>query len=377
MRMRFGAPGVGVRFGTTVVMLGLALVTVATLTGCDVLLRALFPPLNPTTNLGVQVEVRFLQLEDNFVDEVGVDFDEIGQTQRRSPTNSGGNPLDETVVTRGKYLGGATNTLYLAPGNRLDGPLPLAISTIEANQTSFRVFPLFDGLPQQPSQSEPVDDLPEIIDMLPDLVIGATNNGANVSGLLGALVDDTQLQQIIRNLNQADDASILSAPQVTLFDGQRAVFLAGNATAFVNNLETEYAQTIRAVDGQTIFAQSGVVLDVTPTVTSDGRITMEVQPGTQAVGFALTERVQFGGLQHFIEVPVIRQGTVRTSITIQDGQTIVLGGVIDDGQRTTGIPLLRSIPVIGGLFDQEEGIEDRTLMVLITPRIVSISENEQ
>jgi general secretion pathway protein D len=107
-----------------------------------------------------------------------------------------------------------------------------------------------------------------------------------------------------------------------------------------------------------------VTLDVLPRVNNSGLVTMEIK---QEVSQALTTTVSN------IDSPTIQQRQINSTVAINSGETIVLGGLIQDieSQAETGIPLLRNLPLIGKLFGTTNDTARRTeLIVLITPHVV-------
>lgn len=111
-------------------------------------------------------------------------------------------------------------------------------------------------------------------------------------------------------------------------------------------------------------AQSGIALQVTPTITDNGQIRLDVAPTpTQN---PLNAPPAAGG-------PQVGLAPVSTSVLIDSGETVVLGGLIaeGDGKKTGKIPFLSDIPVMGALFKNKSGgNQKKDLMVLITPHIV-------
>jgi len=74
-----------------------------------------------------------------------------------------------------------------------------------------------------------------------------------------------------------------------------------------------------------------------------------------------------------IDSPTIRQRRVASTVAVQSGQTVVLGGLIQDGldEGSTGIPVLQNLPIIGPLFGVRNNVARRTeLLVVITPRVI-------
>ena len=112
------------------------------------------------------------------------------------------------------------------------------------------------------------------------------------------------------------------------------------------------------------FRQTGVTLTVTPRVNSSGLVTMEIK---QEVSSAVSTT------SSNIDAPTIQQRQIESTVAINSGETIVLGGLIQDTKTNaeSGIPILHRIPVFGKLFGQTRDEVRRTeLLVMITPRVI-------
>lgn len=118
--------------------------------------------------------------------------------------------------------------------------------------------------------------------------------------------------------------------------------------------------------GQTTYLDTGVILQVKPRVNPGGLVYMEVSQEVSKPGAAASG-----------QNPPINTRTLDTSIAVQSGQTILLGGLISEDVQTTqdGVPGLSRIPVLGKLFSSTDKKKQRTeLIVLITPNVVSNSD---
>jgi general secretion pathway protein D len=115
------------------------------------------------------------------------------------------------------------------------------------------------------------------------------------------------------------------------------------------------------------YRDVGTKLSVRPTISNDGYVMLQlVQEISQA-----TSEVQFNA-------PVISTRSVQTSLLLKDGQTIVLGGLRDRQRENTqsGVPILSSIPIIGGLFGRSVRDSNGTeLFLFITPRVLRTDED--
>jgi general secretion pathway protein D len=115
------------------------------------------------------------------------------------------------------------------------------------------------------------------------------------------------------------------------------------------------------------YKDVGTKLTVRPTISSDGLVQLEV---AQEVSNATTE-TQFNA-------PVISTRSVQTQLLIRDGQTVVLGGLTDLEHESAqgGIPLLSSIPLVGGLFGHaSRHTTEMELFIFVTPRVIRTDDD--
>ena len=114
------------------------------------------------------------------------------------------------------------------------------------------------------------------------------------------------------------------------------------------------------------FRDTGTLLQVTPRINAGGMVTLEI---SQEVSRPGTEPAVGGGGN----VP-IAQRTIDSTVIVQSGQTIVLGGLIreDVTKSNGGIPVLKDIPVMGNLFSNTRDNKNRTeLIITLTPRVIT------
>lgn len=153
---------------------------------------------------------------------------------------------------------------------------------------------------------------------------------------------------------EADNrGKVVSNPRIVTADKKKATILQGT--------ELPYA-TSSPSGGTTIQFKSAVLsLDVTPQITPDDKIIMDLEVKKDSVG------IIYGG------IPSIDTKNVKTQILVDNGDTAVLGGIYEQITRTdvTKVPLLGDIPFIGNLFKNTRKQEDKTeLLIFITPRII-------
>jgi len=157
------------------------------------------------------------------------------------------------------------------------------------------------------------------------------------------------------------EARILSRPVVLASNNEQAEILVGSQQPFI---QVQQTQVGAVAQNQVVQYQPvGTRLIVRPTISTDGYVTLDV---TQEVNQA-TATVVFNA-------PVISTRTVRTRLLARNGQTVVLGGLSDAQRNTTsgGIPILSSLPLVGGLFGHNtRSTTNSEFFLFLTPHVVA------
>lgn len=177
------------------------------------------------------------------------------------------------------------------------------------------------------------------------------SNGSSIQATLSALSDVTKIH-------------VLSAPKLLVLNNHTASLQVGNEVPIITesavSTDTSGAPIVNSVD----YRDTGVILKVTPRVNDGGLVLLDISQEVSDVVSAGTAA---------IPSPTISERKVASSIAIQDGHTVALGGLITDKHTDTGsgVPLLRDIPLIGSLFGTTDKEHDRTeLLILLTPRVI-------
>jgi general secretion pathway protein D len=180
------------------------------------------------------------------------------------------------------------------------------------------------------------------------------------------------MQFAIRAMESSGDAKILSAPSTVVLNNQETTFKVGDKIPVV---QTYYTPGIVASGssvgvsnvGQVQYIDTGVLLDVVPRVSPGGLVYMDIQ---QVVSKPTT-RDQYGNY-------TIANRALSTEVAVQSGQTVLLGGLIQqtDTTQDSGVPFLSRVPILGRLFGTTDRSKTRTeLIVLITPHIIRNPED--
>lgn len=170
----------------------------------------------------------------------------------------------------------------------------------------------------------------------------------------------------INALARNNKVSILQTPKILVRSGESATINVGQDVP----IATTQANSEQQVGGTNQIIQSieyrttGVNLSVTPTVYSDGRIDMVIdQEVSSQIGDGSTESL----------TPIISTRNISTSLSLQDGSSVLLGGLITrtQGKGNSRVPLLGSVPILGHLFrSNSTEADERELMILIVPYLV-------
>ena len=168
---------------------------------------------------------------------------------------------------------------------------------------------------------------------------------------------------------QAEKTEVLSRPSILARNNQQAVITVGQEIPFITNTRFD------AVGGQinTIQYQDvGIILRVTPFITSDGQVEMIVSPEISQLS-ATEVPVSFGTGANSVSARAIDKRSADTVVVTPDGQTIIIGGLMEN-KRTKNdskIPLLGDIPGLGMLFKRTAYTSTKTeLIIFLTPHIV-------
>jgi type IV pilus assembly protein PilQ len=162
----------------------------------------------------------------------------------------------------------------------------------------------------------------------------------------------------------------LSAAQVenrgTVISSPRVITANQKEASIEQGVEIPYQQSASSGATTIAFKKAVLSLKVKPLITPDNRIILDLTVSDDSVG---TVVVASGG----VNVPSINTRTIETQVVLGDGQTVVLGGILETTQslQTTGVPWLGEIPVLGNLFKQTTRKDDKDeLLIFVTPKIL-------
>lgn len=184
------------------------------------------------------------------------------------------------------------------------------------------------------------------------------NNGVSpaVSGASTAItasVLDNNVQVAISNLMGDASTEVLASPQVSTLDNTEAQVFMGDKIS------------IRVIDdsgeSSTQLVETGIKLTVTPHVSGDNRILLDLHPENNSYDYDTKGEV------------VISTQEAKTKVVVADGETVVIGGLTrnENQESESGIPFLKDIPILGNLFKySRKQVIKKDLVIFVTPRII-------
>jgi general secretion pathway protein D len=181
------------------------------------------------------------------------------------------------------------------------------------------------------------------------------------------------IQAVLHLLDSYGSTRVISNPHLSALDNQKATikvgdripipqqtFVGGATTGTVNNAFTTTSQ----------YIDTGVLVQVTPHINAGGLVTLEVSAEVSNPGNPANPG----------DAPPISTRSVQTLLAVPSGQTMVMGGLITENKQNTsnGLPLISRVPVLGGLFGNQDLKNNRTELVLfITPQVLESESDYQ
>jgi type IV pilus assembly protein PilQ len=278
----------------------------------------------------VLIEARIVIADDKFARQLGVRF---------------GQQTGATLFGR-RYAYGSGGSLSTTPVVSLSGGQGGTVTRETRTQTPFE---LASGI-----ASAGYSDSPQLNVNLP-----VANAAGQLALTLINLGSGNLINLELSALEADNRGKVVSSPRVITGDNQKAHIEQGTEIPYVTPGSANSPATVS-------FKKAVLALDVTPQITPDGRVIMQVEIRKDSVGELVN--VQGGG-----QVPAIDTKNVLTSIAVNNGDTAVIGGIYEEVIRNdvTKVPFLGDVPVVGYLFKTNSRSSQKTeLLIFLTPRVV-------
>ncbi|MDB5289423.1 MAG: gspD 1 [Phycisphaerales bacterium] len=198
-------------------------------------------------------------------------------------------------------------------------------------------------------------------------VLGNAAAGAANGGLVVSMLE-TNVNATLHALATAGKLDVLSRPYILASDNQLASITVGQEVPFITDTRlTDTGQTINTIQYQDV----GIILNVTPHINPEGLVILDVAPEISQLADT-TVTITTG-----VAAPVINKRSAQSRVGIINGQTIVIGGLMEDRKTTTvnKVPILGDIPWIGELFRRTQAAKSKTeLLIFLTPHVAQQPE---
>jgi general secretion pathway protein D len=176
-------------------------------------------------------------------------------------------------------------------------------------------------------------------------------NAANIASTLSAL-------------NALTHVNVISTPSLMVLDNKTARLQIGDQVPITTQTATSTVTANTAIVNSITMQDTGVILSVTPRINESGRVQLEIEQEVSAVVKTTSSN---------IDSPTIQQRRVKTTVVVNDGEVLALGGMIQDQASKTSnqLPLLGDLPGVGAFFsNRDNSVKKTELIILITPRVV-------
>jgi general secretion pathway protein D len=193
--------------------------------------------------------------------------------------------------------------------------------------------------------------------------------GSSATGLYQILGRDYQVT--LHAIATAGKAKVLSRPSIIARNNQPATITVGQSVPLITNVRFDnFGNAINSVTYQSV----GIILRVTPFITSDGMVEMIISPETSEL---VEDRSQWvpisSGTSGTVSAPLINTRSADTVVVTPDRQTVIIGGLMQDSKAVSEskIPVLGDIPWVGNLFKRKMKSDAKTeLLIFLTPNII-------
>ena len=190
------------------------------------------------------------------------------------------------------------------------------------------------------------------------------------SGVVGSLFPgfsylfaSDDIRVVVNALSRVTDVKVISSPQLMVLDNEKAKLQVGDQVPIVTRSSQGVTDPEAPIVNEVEYRDTGVILDIVPRVNASGLVVLDITQEVSDVAQTADPTI----------TPTIQQRRISSTVAINSGETVALGGLIRDidDNSVSGVPVISEIPVLGNLFKTTSDVVRRTeLLVLLTPRVV-------
>jgi len=191
-----------------------------------------------------------------------------------------------------------------------------------------------------------------------------------VSGLRYSVASADKLTAAIHASATDNRLKVITSPHILASNNKEAKIQIGSSEPILTNTYTTPGATTQLstgiVEGTIEYKDIGVLLSVTPRISDSKLVTLDISIEQSSVS-----QKDLGSLKN---VPFFPKKTAKTTLSIMEGQTIVIGGLIDESKSagSSGVPFLSKIPILGALFGyQSKTVDTKETILLMTPHVIT------
>lgn len=177
-------------------------------------------------------------------------------------------------------------------------------------------------------------------------------------------VSSNSASAVLNALESMTDVKVISSPKILALNNQPAFLQVGDEVPVPTSSAVSTGDSNAPIVNTIQYRSTGIILTVTPRINEGGLVMLDVEQQISSV----VETTSSG-----IDAPTIQQRQMNSAVAIQDGSTVVLGGLIRSSisKNNSGVPILKDIPLLGHAFKNSNFVERRSeLIVFLTPRII-------
>ena len=215
------------------------------------------------------------------------------------------------------------------------------------------------------------------VNILTDLRAGNLGQSPFSSLTLNDTISGDQVSVTLRALEQFGDVQVLSSPKVMAINNQPAILkVVDNIVYFEMDVDTSISetQTLTTFETEIKTVPVGFVMSVTPYINDHEEVTLNIRPTISRVIDSVEDpNPAFKNADVISKVPVIQIREIESILTINSGDTAVIGGLMQDtvNDKSQGVPFLSSIPLLGSLFRYEDDTREKSeLIIFIRPIVI-------
>ncbi len=207
-----------------------------------------------------------------------------------------------------------------------------------------------------------------------DITARTFADNGTIATLTGFESGDVAFDAAIEAMQTFGGVTVVANPHVRAKHGQPALFQSGRSFQYVSNVARELDENGNisyAVTTANVF--DGIMLGVMPFITDDNKVDLQIFPIKSEVDRGSMDLVEVTSGGDRITLPQVDVKNVSTTVRVGDGDTIILGGLIDkaQGETDTGVPVLSDIPILGWLFKTRKSTDAvRELVIVMTVKVV-------